>query len=347
MEPDLERIVELACLAPSVHNTQPWLWRVQGRTLQLLADRSRMLAVADPGGRNLAISCGAALHHAQVAARALGWRPAVTRLPEGPASDVLARIELSPAPVPPEADAQLTALRTRCTDRRRFTGWPIPVERLHALASVARASGGAAVPVTDPRERVRVELLVGRALDCQQSHPPLMHEQRSWLHHAGFDGIPAEAVPPPEDQSGLPDRFNVPVLESAQRDTLEASDGVVVLGGETDDAAAWLRTGEALSALWLAATRDGLSVVPLSQVVEVDETRNALQMTLLAGTALPHLLVRVGWQPIGRRELARTPRRPVADVLAPGHASVAPNREHLAAGTQVGTLVPSSRCLGP
>ena len=337
MEPDLGPIIELACLAPSVHNTQPWLWRAQGGTLDLIADRDRMLSVADPRGRNLAISCGAALQHAQVAALALGWRTAVTRLPDSADPDVMARIELTPGPVPSGAEAQLTALRTRCTDRRRFTAWPIPVERLHALANVARTWGGSAAPITDPRERVRVELLVSRALDRQRSDMALMLEQRTWLDHGASDGIPAAAVPAPEDQSGLPDRFNVPVLESARRDVLEVSDGVLVLYGESDDDAAWLRTGEALGALWLAATLDGLSVVPLSHVTEVEETRNALQATLGAGVTMPHLLVRVGWQPIGRRELARTPRRPLADVLV----RQAPSPPAL------GTLVPPSPCLWP
>jgi hypothetical protein len=322
MEPDLHRIVELACLAPSVHNTQPWRWHAGGRTLELLADRDRMLPVADPQGRNLAISCGAALHHAQVAARAMGWRPAVTRLPEGPGPPVMARIELTPASAPADSDEQLLALRTRCTDRRRFTSWPIPAGKLHALANAARLWGGTAVPVTDPRDRVRVELLVNRALDRQRSDLAVMGEQRLWLDHGPFDGVPTEVVPPPEEQSGLGDRFNVPVLASTNRQTVEVSDGVLVLCGASDDDAAWLQTGEALSALWLAATRDGLAVVPLSQVIEVEETRNALQSTLLGGLTVPHLLVRIGWQSIGRRELHGTPRRPLAQVLVSAEAGV-------------------------
>jgi hypothetical protein len=61
--------------------------------------------------------------------------------------------------------------------------------------------------------------------------------------------------------------------------------------------------------------QDGLSVVPLSQVVEVAETRNALQHQVLDDLAVPLLLVRVGWQPISRRHLEPTSRRPVDDVL--------------------------------
>ena len=59
--------------APSVHNTQPWAWRLRPDGVDLYADHQRRLSVADPVGRELTISCGAALHHFQVAARALGW----------------------------------------------------------------------------------------------------------------------------------------------------------------------------------------------------------------------------------------------------------------------------------
>src|SRR5262249_40441106 len=42
-----------------------------------------------------------------------------------------------------------------------------------------------------------------------------------------------------------------------------------VLYGRSDSAEAWLRAGEALSALWLEATRHGLSVSPSSSGVEL------------------------------------------------------------------------------
>jgi hypothetical protein len=176
--------------------------------------------------------------------------------------------------------------------------------------------GATAVPITDARDRFRVELLASRALDHQRGDTAVICEQRSWMDHDRFDGIPATSVPGPEEQSGLPDRFNVPVLESADRQCVEASDGLLVLGGSTDDDLAWLQTGESLSALWLDATLQGLAVVPLSHVIEVEETRTALRTTLLGGLTVPHLLVRIGWQPIGRRELERTPRRPLSSVLS-------------------------------
>ena len=48
---DLEEIrlvTEFASLAPSVHNTQPWRFVMDGHTLQVRADTSRGLPYLDP-----------------------------------------------------------------------------------------------------------------------------------------------------------------------------------------------------------------------------------------------------------------------------------------------------------
>ena len=93
-------LVSLAIRAPSVHNTQPWAWRIGPDSIELYADESRRLDAADPAGRNLVISCGAALHHLRVAARASGLMPEVARLPDAADPDLLARVTFTPADLP-------------------------------------------------------------------------------------------------------------------------------------------------------------------------------------------------------------------------------------------------------
>src|SRR6476469_370705 len=68
--------------APSIHNTQPWRWRLAGHTLELFTDRSRVLAVTDPDARLATLSCGVALHHARMSLAAQGWQATTTRMPE-------------------------------------------------------------------------------------------------------------------------------------------------------------------------------------------------------------------------------------------------------------------------
>lgn len=278
-------VVALACTAPSVQNSQPWRWRT-GRegpapTLDLMADRRRWRTETDPAGRQMLLSCGVALHHAAWGARALGWEPRVLlgdpgravrppapdRSPGSPGSSGsparLARLVLGPAATaaPPDAVALLAA---RCTDRRRFTAWPVPPHQLEALAKVARAHGATALAVTDPPLRFRAGLLADRALAL------------------------GELVP---------------------------ADGLLLLGSVSDTPAGWLQAGAALGALWLEATRAGLTVVPLSGPVEHPAVRAALSREVLAGRWAPHLVLRIGWQALGRHQQERTPRRPLAAVL--------------------------------
>lgn len=314
------RVIELACRAPSVHNTQPWLWRiVDDAVLEMHADRKRQLRVADPDGRDLALSCGAAVHHATVAARGLGLTPQVVLMPEAENTDLLARIALSPGTVSDGAKEALANLEARTTDRRRFTSWPVPEARLAHLAQAAAGWGAYAVPITDVTARYRTELLLTRALSAQKSDPRYVEEQASWTGHGTVDGVPPEnAAPGPVNRPGArPHRFAPDDEEVPAPDLLESTDSVIAICTAGDDQVEWLRAGEALSAMWLRATRDGLSVVPLSQVVEVEETRTALHQEVFAGMARPQILVRVGWQEISRTPLAPSPRRPLEDVLLP------------------------------
>ena len=45
------QVVAAAVWAPSVHNTQPWLFSAGDREIRVYADARRQLLVADPGGR--------------------------------------------------------------------------------------------------------------------------------------------------------------------------------------------------------------------------------------------------------------------------------------------------------
>ncbi|MBM7515686.1 Acg family FMN-binding oxidoreductase [Nocardioides nitrophenolicus] len=310
----VERLVSLACLAPSVHNTQPWRWRLDGGVLELSADLRRRLPAEDPLGRNLTLSCGAALHHLQFAARALGWETSVERLPLGAPDTLLARVVVSRTIRHAVARGDIDLLRSRCTDRRRFTAWPVPADRLDELSARAALWGARAEPVTSDAARFRLELLANRAISCLEVEGRRLLEQDRWIDRDGPDGIPLELLPDAPDPLHARSRFRPGVLEDT-RLVIHGGERVIALGGDRDDVGSWLRTGEAMSDLWLEATRSGMSVVPMSQPIEVESTRHEIAHTVLGDRFEPHLLLRVGWQAIGRRELPRTPRRPLADVL--------------------------------
>lgn len=290
-DPRLLWAAEEALAAPSIENSQPWRWVVRPGSLELHADRDRQLVAVDPTGRSLVVSCGVALHHATVSLRARALVPTVTMFPEGPGSDLLARVVTRPGGRGADEVSELLALRSRRTDRRRFTAWPVPRARVARLLLRAHDHGASAVDLTTPESRRGVAELVEEARRTRRS----------------------------EGDRG-------PVWEQGRRPTdgpvrLSPTDTVVVLGGADDLPRTWLVTGTALSALWLRGEREGLAVVPVSEVVEIETTRLELRRRVLDDAFEPHLVLRVGWRPLGRPPGSPPPRRAPAGairVVGPG-----------------------------
>ncbi len=92
----VSRALQLACRAPSVHNSQPWRWVSEDAVLHLFVDRRRWVHSADRSGREAIISCGAVLDHLRVAMVAAGWQAHIERFPNPNNRDHLASVEFSP-----------------------------------------------------------------------------------------------------------------------------------------------------------------------------------------------------------------------------------------------------------
>lgn len=137
----MRAVLDLATQAPSVHNTQPWHWRVGAHSVQLYADPNRQLPKTDPGRRDLLLSCGAALNHCTVALAAVGWLAKVHRLPDPADPDHLAAVELT-AQIPGGLDVTLAAaIARRRTDHRAYRRWPVPWGDIALMGARAARAG--------------------------------------------------------------------------------------------------------------------------------------------------------------------------------------------------------------
>jgi nitroreductase len=139
----LARAALTALKAPSILNSQPWCWRVDGRVLELRADRSRQATGMDPDGRLLTLSCGVALHHVRTALAVDGVRIRVEYRPDPAEPDLLAVItHLGPAgPADPTTLRAYRAIATRHSDRRPFDDLPVPDATLDRLCAAADRPG--------------------------------------------------------------------------------------------------------------------------------------------------------------------------------------------------------------
>ena len=133
-----------ATAAPSVHNTQPWLFRVGQHGVDVLVDRRRQLRSMDPEGREMFVSVGAAVFNLRIALRARGWLADADIAPDAADPDLAARVVArAPVPAPAAVTALANAVARRRTNRRPFAETAVPEAILAELSSAAAAEGGA------------------------------------------------------------------------------------------------------------------------------------------------------------------------------------------------------------
>ena len=89
------------------------------------------------------------------------------------------------------------------------------------------------------------------------------------------------------------------------------SPALLVLSTAGDGLRDWLHAGQAMQAVLLAGTCQGLSASFLNQALELDDIRGRVAGMVGAATH-PQLVMRMGFGPPGARP---TPRRELADVM--------------------------------
>ncbi len=326
----LEFLLRYAILAPSPHNSQPWLFRIHATDLELFADRRRASRVVDPYDRELTLACGAALYNLRVAAEYFGQGYTLDLLPDPRQPNLLARFALG-APVETSAEDVVLfgALGERRTNRETFLPDPIPGEVLDELAEAAAREGAWFEPIADDYRREAVAGLIAEAIKAQWSNREFRHELAGWVRtnaEQQADGIP------PRDM-GLRDwlAFAGPVIvrtfdrgrdQAAREAELAARAPVLaVLGTDADEPVTWLQAGQALEAVLLHVQGSGLAASPLNQPIQVPEFRPQLA-SFVGRVGFPQVLLRLGHGPV----VPPTPRRELRRVLlAQDHAHDPPH----------------------
>jgi hypothetical protein len=323
------RAVGLAAFAPSAANSQSWSWRLADGICELWVQRERQLGVSDPDGRQTLLSCGAALHHAQMALAAEGWGFDVDRLPERGNPDLMARLRLTGQTAPDASAVRLSyAVHLRYTDRRPLCATRLDDEVVTAIASAAEAKGARLCLLH--RDQVgELGAIAEIAQEIEMADSAWLEELAYWssgwrptdmcrVPPDGWcptgTGIPAGAVPDRPLPATVPNKdFGVGSLPIGPGGDSGATFGL--LCGDEDEPKAWLPAGEALSAAWLTAAELGVSLLPMSAPVEITSTREAL-CRLISGASYPYLVLRLGIADTTKPPPERTPRLPLGMIIS-------------------------------
>jgi Nitroreductase family len=296
-------VIAEAIWAPSVHNTQPWWFSADGQEISLYADAGRRLAVADPNGRELMISCGTALFTARLALRSLGYIPQTQVLPDPAMPALVARVRWQQrAPTTDDERRLIAQIRQRRTHRGAFGPAPVPPELLQALCEAAARDGARLRIVTDGGNRAALAATVQTAEQAMHLDSAHVQELLTWTPPPASprrDGVPSTSYParaqhtdpdfPTRDFAhgrgwGIPPPSWAPVTPTA------GTAGLLTTPGDTP--ADWVNAGQALQRILLTAAACGVAAAIHSQPLELPWLRELIRDRL--GDGHPQLLLRLG-----------------------------------------------------
>jgi len=321
LEGPAQYLIATAARAPSVHNSQPWRFQVGEDAIELLSDPRRRTGT-DASGREMLISCGAALFGLRLAMRSLGFQPVVELLPDPARLRLLARVRPGRwrcVPMNALEVRMLAAVPHRHTHRGSFEPGPLPAGLLPGLQNDAFVEGAELAFIPPGLGFQRLARLAASAARRGDFDPRARATIRRWTRAAGRperDGIPATALaarPAPRTRPGrLPQRdfelgrnLGLLPVEGAP----PAATAILLTRG--DRRADWLHAGQALHRILLHAASEWVFASLYTQPLEDPVTRILLPGQLgIPGH--PQMILQFGLA----KTTASTARRPADELTS-------------------------------
>lgn len=309
-----------AVLAPSIYNTQPWLFKLREDSVEVFLDRSRLLPATDPYGREMTISCGAALMNLIVAIHYFGFESWIQYAPERDAPDLIARIRLGRSRSPDHQDESLfRSIRRRRTLRRPFQSRPVPRDLQRRLIWIASEHGCWVHFIETGPDREIVSGLIEQAHQIQGQDDAYQAERLSRIGTGDVYWRNGKNAHSALDPSILkPVNGSKPELDAVRSwmdrdlELVNASPTLFVIGSNDDGPIDWVRVGQAMQSVLLHAESVNVSASFLNQPCQIPELREKLR-EITGRSGPPQLLLRMGYG----TSTSPTPRKAVEEFILP------------------------------
>lgn len=328
-------LVRAAILAANAHNTQPWVFHVTTTRIDVFADLSRRIGLADPFLSEMYIGLGCALENIALAAPANGYTPQIRLLPDVTDATFVARIDLLPTVT--RSSALYQAIPHRHTNRYPYdTNHPIAQATLDALSALNTDSQLQVLWMTGSGQRKQIGDLMIAAAKAFVADKPMSAEDNTWYRgtwqevQQHRDGITLDA-------SGLSD-FTRVLGKMLPPESLDQQNGYFLQGLESQvqtagalglvavrdkrDNVQRMSVGQLWQRMHLWATTQGLSLQPLNQITEMADREVVLGSSPHFSDALRALVTDPAWQGVfsfragyTTHEAFPSPRRALSDVV--------------------------------
>jgi hypothetical protein len=312
----IDVLLSAAVAAPSMHNTQPWRFEVNGEVIDVFLDGSRALPAEDPTGRAMRIAAGAATFNLRCAAASLGYASWFGLQPDPDEPELVARIVVEPTGTPDRVLTELFGqIPRRHTSREPLRPVQLSTDDKLTLTRAAMAEGAELTWLPEPKVHEVLDLLV----DTDLREIGDWHRRAERAHWIGGDrtteGVPSSVLGPRSASYPSPvrDLGTSPADQTRTQASFETEPALAVLSTEGDSAVDQLTAGLALQRTLLTATREDLKASFLNQPLEFDDLRRSVQRST-GKPGFAHMVIRFGHSTVK----ATTPRRPVSTFVTTG-----------------------------
>ncbi|TSC56777.1 MAG: hypothetical protein G01um101418_178 [Parcubacteria group bacterium Gr01-1014_18] len=318
-EERIKFLIGFAVLAPSSHNSQPWVFKIRENELFINFEASRDLPGSDPGGRQAWTSIGCAMENLCISSSFYGLSYKIEYFfvgTEEPFVKVIFELAKNNAVRPSRTLMQ--AMLNRRTNRGAY-GRKIPLDFISDAAGFNSPACRIDF-VSDPAGIEKIgEIVISSTIDAFRN--PLFGQELSGYVKSNWTragaGIPGFALGIPAPISLLASfmvrRFNMGEL-GAKQDRQLYREGTPVWGMVScsgDHRKDWVCAGMLYEKLALLATKKGLASAMQAAPVQVGEYWKSLQ-EVFRTSFRPLALFRLGYP---SREARPTPRFSADQVL--------------------------------
>jgi len=318
---DLINLIQYAIKAPSVHNSQPWKFKVEKNSITIFPDYERIFPVADPDNHELFISLGCALENLIISAGYFGYFSTVKMNMEVPYQESI-RVELSSGNNK-NYDQLFKNIEIRQSTRSKYNKALIPPVNIKKLNEAGNQDQVLCLLYTKAFQIDPVIEITKKATVLKLSKKEFINELLQWIRFntksakKTGDGIYSGAIGSPSVPKWLGKLFLNLALDPKREgrkdvNLLKNSSGILLFIAKENNKQAWVNLGRSFQRVALTATSLDINYAHSNSACEDAPARKELgEILQLNPEEQPLLIIRIGYS--SKRPYSF--RRPLKEVL--------------------------------
>ena len=314
---DFEFMVEQAIKAPSGHNTQPWLFKINESNIEIHPNFDKSLTVVDFDNRELFITLGCATENICIAASHKGYESSVSVNNSGVIKINLTKQDLI------NSNHLFKQIAIRQTNRSIYNGNMIPEDTIQMLKSInIEPNINMYFYKNGTQEFDSIANYVFRGNTIQMQDKAFKEELRNWMRYnkkhqdKTNDGLSYAVFGAPN----LPLFIVKPIMAKAineksqnkgDKKKIESSSHLVLFTTKGNTIEEWVSLGRTLERFLLKSTESGIINAYLNQPNEIRYLSIEMAKTLNIANEYPTILLRIGYG----NKMPYSKRKDIKDVI--------------------------------